>query len=280
MASDRGTIHRGISTGVDQQAPWTEPTAPASRRLPGAPRERKPALAALAIVLILGGALAVGYLMLNTSKRVAAIEISQPIGQGQQITMADMKQVEIAADSGISYVPWSEASQVTRFFAGTSIPSGTLLTNNMVVRTNTLTNGRSVMGLALKDGQLPAGLVVGDHINIYEVSDATEACPGTPGSLLSGNAVVLNIGNPSATSSSAVADVEVALNPATAGAVACNASNGILGIAIAPGNSLAPGPGNLGGGNSNSNSTGNTRGSTPGTTQSQKATTGASAGAG
>jgi hypothetical protein len=273
MASDRGTMHRGISTGVDhQQASWAEPTAPTSRRLPGAPRERKPALAALAVVLILGGALAVGYLMLNTSKRVAAIEISQPIGQGQQIALADMKQVEIAADSGISYVPWSEAGQVTRFFAGTSIPSGTLLTNNMVVRTNTLTNGRSVMGLALKDGQLPAGLVVGDHINIYEVSDATESCPGTPGSLLSGNAVVLNVGTPSATSSSAVADVEVALNPATAGAVACNASNGILGVAIAPGNSLAPGAGNLGAGNST--------GSTPGTTQSQKATTGASAGAG
>lgn len=274
MASDRGTtIHRGISTSIDQQGSWTEPTTPASRRLPGAPRERKPALAALAVVLILGGALAVGYLMLNSAKRVAAIEISQPVGQGQQITLNDMRQVDIAADSGISYVPWSEAGQVTKFFAGTSIPTGTLLTNNMVVRTNTLTNGKDVMGLALKDGQLPAGLAVGDHVNIYEVSDATEACPGAPGSLLSGDAVVLNIGTPSATSSSAVADVEVALNPATAGPVACNASNGILGIAIQPDNGLAPASGNVGGGTS-----AGTPSSTPGTARHSKA--GGAAGAG
>jgi len=267
MASDRGTtMHRGVSTSVDQQGSWTEPTAPASRRLPGAPRERKPALAALAVVLILGGALAVGYLMLNSAKRVAAIEISQNVGEGQQITLGDMREVEIAADTGISYVPWSEAGQVTKFFAGTSIPSGTLLTNNMVVRTNTLTNGKDVMGLALKDGQLPAGLAVGDHVNVYEVSDATEACPGAPGSLLSGDAVVLNVGTPSATSSSAVADVEVALNPATAGAVACNASNGILGIAIEPGNGLSPGSGSLGSGNSAS-----TSGTSGGSTQSSKA---------
>jgi hypothetical protein len=38
--------------------------------------------------------------------------------------------------------------------------------------------------------------------------------------------------------------VEVALSPATAGAVACNASNGILGVSINPGSSLSQGSGN------------------------------------
>ena len=106
-----------------------------------------------------------------------------------------------------------------------------------------MTNGKDMLGLALKDGQLPTGLEVGDHIDIYEVSDATEACPGAPGTLLSGDAMVLDIGAPSTTSSSAVADVEIAVNPVTAGAVACNASNGILGVAVAPGNFLPSGSG-------------------------------------
>ena len=58
------------------QEPWAQPTAPSARKLPAASRERKPALAALAVVLILGGALAVGYVMLQGAKRVDAIDPS------------------------------------------------------------------------------------------------------------------------------------------------------------------------------------------------------------
>jgi hypothetical protein len=117
----------------------------------------------------------------------------------------------------------------------------------MAVQSDTLTNGKTVMGLALKDGQLPSGLTVGDRVNIYEVSDASEACPGAPGSLLSGDAVVLGVSTPSSSSSSAVADVEVAVNPVTAGEVACNASNGILSVAVAPGSFLPQGSGSSAG---------------------------------
>jgi hypothetical protein len=234
-------MHRGLAPNGEPQGDWAQPTSPSARKLPGAARERKPALAALAVVLILGGALAVGYLMLQSGKRADAIQITQQIGQGQQIPQSAMQEVQVPANSGLHYVPWSQASQVARYFAATTIPPGTLLTANMAVQTNTLTNGKAVMGLALKDGQLPAGLGVGDHINIYEVSDANEACPGAPGSLLSGDAVVLGVSAPSASSSSAVADVEVALNPVTAGAVACNASNGILGVSINPGSSVSQG---------------------------------------
>ncbi|HYZ54541.1 MAG TPA: hypothetical protein VE733_13720 [Streptosporangiaceae bacterium] len=245
MSSDRGTTMQRGGPSLEQ-APWAEPTAPAARKLPSVPRERKPALAALAVLLILGGALAVGYLMTSSAKRVAAIEISQPVGEGQQITSADMREVQIAANSGISYVPWSEANGVARSFASINIPAGTLLTPDMAVSANTLTNGKDVLGLALKDGQLPVGLAVGDRINIYEVGNAGGGCLGSPGKLLSSGAIVLKISSPSATSSSAVADVEVAVTPATSttvGEVACNASNGTIGIAVAPGSALAPAAG-------------------------------------
>jgi len=269
MASDRGTtMQRGTAAGETAQEPWAQPTAPSARKLPAASRERKPALAALAVVLILGGALAVGYVMLQGAKRVDAIEITQQIGQGQQIPLNAMQEVQVAANSGVPYVPWAEASQVSRYFAATTILTGTLLTSSMAVATNPEVSGRATLGLALKDGQLPAGLTAGDHVDIYEVSDATEACPGQPGSLLSGDAIVLNVSAPSATSSSAVADVEVALSPATAGAVACNASNGILSVAVAPGSFLSQNPATSGG-----------SGSPAGVTPSQKAT-GSGTGAG
>ncbi len=105
----------------------------------------------------------------------------------------------------------------------------------MVATTGTSVAGRAVLGLALKDGQLPHGLQDGDHIDIYQVSDAQETCPGGSGGTLAADAVVLAIGAPSATSgSTAIADVEVALNPSDAGPVACNAANGIVGIAVLP----------------------------------------------
>jgi hypothetical protein len=235
MPRDRGTLPRGSAGSNDQPTNWPEPTAPAGRRLPGAPRERKPALAALAVLLILGGALGAGLLVIQGSKRVAAIEISQQIGAGQRIPLSAMQQVQIAAGSGLAYVPWAEASQVTRFYAVSAIPQGTLLTREMVATSGTPVAGKAVLGLALKDGQLPRGLADGDHIDILQVSDAQETCPGGSGGTLAADAIVLAIGAPSATSgSTAIADVEVALNPTDAGAVACNASNGIVGIAVLP----------------------------------------------
>jgi hypothetical protein len=250
MPSDRGTLPRGSarsgsaasgSAGSgfagrnDQRASWPEPTAPVGRRLPSAPRERKPALAALAVLLIIGGALGAGFLVIQSGKRVAAIEISQQIGAGQQIPLNAMQQVQITAGTGLAYVPWAEVSQVARFFTVSTIPPGTLLTREMVATTGTSVAGRAVLGLALKDGQLPHGLQDGDHIDIYQVSDAQETCPGGSGGTLAADAVVLAIGAPSATSgSTAIADVEVALNPTDAGPVACNAANGIVGIAVLP----------------------------------------------
>jgi hypothetical protein len=186
------------------------------------------------VLLILGGALGAGFLVLQSGKRVAAVEISQQIGVGQQIPLSAMQEVQIASGTGLSYVPWNEASQVANYYAATVIPPGTLLTNAMVGQASNLAAGRAVLGLSLKDGQVPAELQVGDHIDIYQVSDAPETCPGSSGSTLAANAIVLDITRPASSSSSAVADVRVAVNPADGGAVACNSSNGIIGIAILP----------------------------------------------
>jgi hypothetical protein len=67
--------------------------------------------------------------------------------------------------------------------------------------------------------------------------------------LLTHDAVVLAIGHPTSSTSNAVDDVQVALNPPDAGPVACNAANGIVGIGILPGNgqgAAAAAPGGTG----------------------------------
>jgi hypothetical protein len=237
MSSDRSTLQRGQPGGPEQQPFWPEPTSPAGRRLPSAPRERRPALAALAVLLIVGCALGTGLLVVQSGKRVAAIQVSSEIGSGQRIPASALTEVQIASNTGLSYVPWSEAAQVSRYFAADTIPPGTLLTSAMVARASTSTAGRDLVGLVLKDGQVPKELLVGDHVEVYKVSDAEDACPGTPGNVLAANAIVTGITQPSATSgNSGGEDVDLAVNPRSAGPVACNAANGVAGITVLPAN--------------------------------------------
>src|SRR5262249_33505157 len=57
--------------------------APAARGLPVPVRERRPALAWLAVLLILGGALATALLIIRADQRVSAILVTKPIGAGR-----------------------------------------------------------------------------------------------------------------------------------------------------------------------------------------------------
>jgi hypothetical protein len=236
MPHDRSTLPRAAAGRASQQPAWPEPTAPGDRRLPGGPRERRPGLAALAVLLILAGALGAGFLVIQSAKRVAAVEVTAAVGAGQHIPLSALRPVQLAAGSGLGYVPWNEAAQVTRFFTVGAIPPGTLLTRGMVAATGASLAGKVVLGLALKDGQLPSGLADGDLVAVYQVSDAQQTCPGTSGALLATGALVLSVTAPAATSGgNAQADVAVAVNPADAGAVACNAANGMVGLAVLPG---------------------------------------------
>ncbi|HEY6276980.1 MAG TPA: hypothetical protein VIX86_11675 [Streptosporangiaceae bacterium] len=232
MPTDRATLQRGLPSSTQDQ------DFGPGRRLPSARRERKPALAAFALLLIVGGALAAGLLVIASGKRVAAIEISQQVGVGQQIPLAAMQQVQVASGTGLAYVPWAEASQVARFYAAVTIPPGTLLTSTMVAQASGVTAGKDIIGLALKDGQWPDQLKAGDHVGIYAVSSQSSAsagCPGSGGTALAGNATVVDVVQPGANSPQAGAtDVSVAVNPADAGAVACDAAAGNVAVVVLP----------------------------------------------
>src|ERR1700683_5639641 len=123
MASDRGTLSRGAM--ADQQTSWAEPTAPGGRRMPSAPRERKPALAALAVLLVALGAVAAGLLVINAGHRVGAVEIVQQVGQGQQIPASALREVEISSDTGLDYVAWQDAGRGDGGSADAGLPTGT-----------------------------------------------------------------------------------------------------------------------------------------------------------
>jgi hypothetical protein len=244
MVSDRGTLPRGAA--ADQQSAWAEPTAPGGRRLPSAPRERKPALAALAVLLVALGAVAAGYLVISAGHRVGAVEITQEVGQGQQIPASAIKEVEIASGSGLSYVAWQFADRVTGVFAAVQIPAGTLLTPAMTTATNNLAAGKVEVGLSLKAGQLPGNLLIGDTVEAFPVGTGSGCAADGTGDGANGNGNAVAPGVPIATGSVAsvsgtavsggdTASVTLAVSSANAGILACYASAGDVAVTLMPG---------------------------------------------
>lgn len=230
MASDRGTLSRsGVS--VEQQAPWAEPTLPAGRRMPSAPRERKPLLAVVALLLILVGGAGAGTLVLRSGQKVAAIEVTQQVNAGQQFTAQDFTQVMVPK-TGLSYVPWNQAGQVMNFVAKTTIPSGTLLTPNMVTSSTNSLAGKDRVGVALKAGTMPLTLQVGDHVELYALT-RSDTCQTTANSVVDPDASVLAVSSTGAGS----ALITVAVPTGTAAQVLCASAAGALGAVLLPGGS-------------------------------------------
>lgn len=242
MVSDRGTLPRGAV--ADQQASWAEPTAPGGRRMPSAPRERKPALAAVAILLVALGAASAGYLVLNAGHRVGAVEITQDVGQGQQIPASAIKEVQINADTDVHYVAWQYASRVTGVFARVQIPAGTLLTSNMTAATSNLTAGKVEVGLSLKPGQAPTNLLIGQTVRAFPVGTGS-GCGGgangtggtgaaaTPGEPITTGTIV-SVSGSTATNGSTAA-ITLAVPETDAGVLACYASAQDVAIALTAG---------------------------------------------
>ncbi|WP_207945217.1 hypothetical protein [Actinomadura rubrisoli] len=211
------------------------------QRLPTSPRERKPALAALAVLLILGGALASAYLVMASGQRVSAIRIAQPVAAGQRIPPGALEEVQVG-DTGIQYINWSERQNVGKYYAAVPLVKGALLTNSMISPSDSAAKGRLVVGLALKPGQLPArGVDIGKRVTLYAVGGGTGGGPRA-GTVLASDAIVIGAGRGGGDRlRSDLTIVDVAVLPADAALLAQAASAGTVALALVPdGTKVAP----------------------------------------
>jgi len=216
--------------------PPTTPVVPpaATVRAPSAPRDRKPALAALGLLLVLVGALASVYLQQRAGDRVGVAEVSKRVPQGQVVTVADLSEVMVAVDTSINYVTWSQVQRglLGGYTATTDLLPGTLLVGPMLSSAVPLAQGQEVIGISLKDGDYPVGIQVGDTVTGYYVSNKNADLTGqqflsdgfTTAPIISGVRVYdLGTVNPSGT-----LDISLVLGQQSASAVLQAASGGNL----------------------------------------------------
>jgi hypothetical protein len=159
---------------------WKPSGSPASRtaapttlgapvRPPTAARERKPALAALALLLIAVGVLASVYLQMQAGNRVGVVELSQRVPQGRQITSAEITEVMVAQDKTINYVTWAQRGLLSRYTTQTDLVPGTILVGQMLTTEPAASGSAATIPVTLKSGQFPPSIEVGDTVNAYYV---------------------------------------------------------------------------------------------------------------
>lgn len=139
-------------------------------RLPSAPRERRPLLAALAVLLIVGGALLAGLLATRMDHRVEMLAAASTVKAGQTITKDDLASVRVAADvSGL--VPVSSIDQVVGRTARVEISKGQLVDVSQIATESLPGTDQQVVGISLEAGRFPAnGLGAGDVVDVVDVT--------------------------------------------------------------------------------------------------------------
>ncbi|MFJ2608854.1 hypothetical protein ACIQOU_21100 [Streptomyces sp. NPDC091279] len=168
-------------------------------RLPTPPRERKPALAALAVLLILVGALGATMLVLQAGDRIEVIKVTEKIPAGGSITDSNTTSVLVADDSGVNYIKWSQKAALKKLKAVSAIPAGVIPVGEMFGTDAGVAEGKATVGLSLKAGQYPTGLAAGDIVAAYRVgtngssnssSSSTGSATGSSSNLIVDNARV------------------------------------------------------------------------------------------
>ncbi|WP_282794172.1 hypothetical protein [Streptomyces sp. CC224B] len=163
-------IQERTGAGGNRSGTAVQPVA--GERLPTAPRERKPALAALAVLLILVGALGATVLVLRAGDRIEVVKVKDgaSIAAGESITRSKVEPVMVASDTSVKYVKWKQLKALQELKAKSAIPGGAVVVGQMFAARTGLPAGKASVGLSLKEGQYPAGLKQGDTVAAYRVA--------------------------------------------------------------------------------------------------------------
>ncbi|MCX4972284.1 hypothetical protein [Streptomyces sp. NBC_00620] len=220
------------------------PVQPAmGERLPAPPRERKPALAALAVLLILVGALGATMLVLRAGDRIEVIKVTQQIEAGESVNSSNTTSVMVAADTGINYVEWSQLNALKKLKAKSTIYKDTVVMGQMFAVGESIPAGKASVGVALKEGTYPDGIKAGDTVAVYRVgsdsgtTDSSSSTTGAGNTLIVDRAEISKVKYESdSTISSTNLPVTLTVDSADAAAVTQASAAGEVALVLIPGN--------------------------------------------
>jgi hypothetical protein len=170
---------------------------------------------------------------LKAGSQVSVLAVDRNVPQGQVLTAGDLTVVHISTSSGVSTVPVAEAPEVVGRRAAEPLEPDTLLTPSELVTSFSPPAGESIVGVALKEGQLPAsGVAPGETVDVILTGtpgdpDSAPASPDATGDLQDAGAAATTGAQPTGAGTILVSDatvLEAAAAPASSGSDAIDVS--------------------------------------------------------
>lgn len=201
--------------------------------LPLPRRRRRPALLALAVAMVVLGALGAAYLTTSLGQTSSVIAIAREVPSGQTITAADLVEARISVDPALEPIPYGERDQVIGLVAVTTLTPGSLLTHDALTDQRLPAPGQQLVGVGVSAVQLPAtALRPGDDVLLVPVATGSALAAnevGAPGVV---EATVVQSGPPG---TDGLRVVDVLVDAADGPDVAARAAAGLIAIVVVAG---------------------------------------------
>jgi hypothetical protein len=197
-------------------------------------RRRRPALLALAVAMVVLGALGAAYLAMSLGQTSPVIAIAREVPWGQQITAADLVQARVAGDPALAPIPYGERDEVIGMVAVTTLTPGSLLTRDALTGQPLPPPGQQLVGVGVSAVQLPAtSLRPGDDVLLVPVADpGGTGAPDAAGTTGTVEATVVRSGPPG---TDGLRVVDVLVDAADGPDVAARAAAGLVAIVVVAG---------------------------------------------
>ncbi|MEV4416249.1 SAF domain-containing protein [Catellatospora sp. NPDC049609] len=136
-----------------------------------APRRRSIAQGALAVLLIIVGALTAAYVAQRIGSTHDFLAVARPVGKGAEITRADLVVVRVNEAVGLRPIAARDSGDVIGKRAVMALVPGTLITRDQVTDTAVPAPGHQLIGLALGEDRMPSAsrLTVGAKVLLVVV---------------------------------------------------------------------------------------------------------------
>lgn len=209
-----------------------EPARAGSNRGAEPPRQRRPALAALALLLIVGGALVAGLLAVRMDDRETVVGAARDIPAGTLITQEDLREFQVSSGD-VPTIPLDAVDQILdgKTYASVPIQTGSLVDQNMLTKESPVTDDRAEVAIPLNPALTPAGLQSGDLVQIIRIGNG-QGAEGGATVLCEGLVMDVSSGSSDDLGGSQEGSLNILVPEEAAAAVVDAAGTGFAGLAI------------------------------------------------
>ncbi len=149
--------------------------APSLGVVKSAPRRRSVMQGALAVLLIVAGALTAGFVAQRMGSTHDFLGVARPVGKGGQIVAEDLLIIRVNNALGLKPIPLSQRGTVIGKHAVMALVPGTLLTMEQVTETPIPAPGHQLLGIGLEEDQMPSSrLKVGVNVLLVVVPKSNQ----------------------------------------------------------------------------------------------------------